>query len=335
MKIKYKMGASRDVDDFSDHHSPTNIKSTAKIRSHFVGWRFGIISGSVSVFVVLVLNLSFTLWTLSRGGIENQRGILHDGDCDEVRKLNIVAHLIINIFSTVILASSNYCMQCLSAPTRAEIDKEHAQGKCYNSVIFASISTNNYSVALVNRELIDATSIEGLLNAVNGSYLESEGATLSLLSDLHQAARSGSLERMDNSHCIQAYAHATYPEKLSCGYSPIAITFVIILAFVMMLFAIGTGMKRYDPGIPIAGSCSVVLSAACHAEDEDGASSQMALKPLQWGVVRSGDEDEVGHCAFSTARVPLPQESRCMQGSRERPMKLPIIYIFVLFCCFE
>ena len=129
MKIKYKMGASRDEDDFSDHHSPTKIKSTAKIRSLFVGWRFGIISGSVSVFVVLVLNLSFTLWTLSRGGIENQRGILHDGDCDEVRKLNIVAHLIINIFSTVILASSNYCMQCLSAPTRAEIDKEHAQGK--------------------------------------------------------------------------------------------------------------------------------------------------------------------------------------------------------------
>ena len=110
------------------------------------------------------------------------------------------------------------------------------------------------------------------------------------------------------------YDHATYPEILSCGYSPIAIMFVIILTLVMMLFGIGTGMKRYDPGIPIAGSCSVVLSAACHVEDEDGASSQMALKPLQWGVVRSGDGDEVGHCAFSTAKVTFPQESALYAG---------------------
>lgn len=110
------------------------------------------------------------------------------------------------------------------------------------------------------------------------------------------------------------YRGGTEPEQLSCGYSPIAIMFVIILAFVMMLFAIGTGMKRYDPGIPVAGSCSVVLSAACHVEDEDSASSEMALKPLQWGVVHSGDGDEVGHCAFSTAKVKFPQESALYAG---------------------
>ncbi|MCJ1263852.1 hypothetical protein MMC22_003722 [Lobaria immixta] len=704
MKFKYKIGATRDVDDFPDHHSPTSIKATAKKRPHFVGWRFGIISGSVSVFVVLVLNLSFTLWTLSRGGIENQRGILHDGDCDEVRKLNIVAHLIINIFSTVILASSNYCMQCLSAPTRAEINKEHAQGKWldvgipslrnlrrisrkrallwillgvsslplhlfYNSVIFASISTNIYEIVSVNREFIDATSLEGVNRPNSVNRQKSDNDTIS---SLYQAARNSLLERMDNSRCIQAYAHdylsdrsdllligsdenststptvfftgdvnyfrinqygsdcvhdmyawicpsldcldpcqahlqqvladtshwkpqqkfdievdfclsqrtpercklqfslhivivvivintlkmilmlyvvfglketplmtigdaiasflnkedpttkgccliskfdikqnklrwqyregesngppakawlpikvpwaravsrtrwlslavtvcagllgwgisairgpkdigtlwklglgavstrtlinwestggpstlvgnvlvaniaqpilsfiyftyngiftcmlaerewnqfarkmgglrissipcgsqrssyflqlpyrfaipimvlsgvlhwfvsqsiflvaietydqgvrvdyrnthtrATQPDQLSCGYSPIAIIFVIILVLVMMLFGIGTGLKRYDPGIPVAGSCSVVLSAACHVEDEDTASSEMALKPLQWGVVRSGDGDEVGHCAFSTAKVTFPQESSLYAG---------------------
>lgn len=105
-----------------------SLEPAAKKKPLFVGWRFSIISGTVSVFIVLVLNLSFTLWTISRKHIEGQRGILYEGNCDEARSRNIAAHLIINIFSTVILASSNYCMQCLSAPTRAEINKEHARG---------------------------------------------------------------------------------------------------------------------------------------------------------------------------------------------------------------
>lgn len=121
MESKYKIAATRDLEDLSDHqHAPK--------KKAFVGWRFGVIRGSVSVLIVLVLNISFTLWTLARKDITNQRGILYEGSCDEVRTLNIAAHLIINIFSTIILASSNYCMQCLSAPTRAEIDKQHARG---------------------------------------------------------------------------------------------------------------------------------------------------------------------------------------------------------------
>lgn len=51
---------------------------------------------------------------------------------------------------------------------------------------------------VVNREFIDATSLEGV-DIV--PYSEN------VITDLHQAARSGSLERMDNFRCIQAYAH--------------------------------------------------------------------------------------------------------------------------------
>lgn len=36
-------------------------------------------------------------------------------------------HLIINILSTLLLGASNYSMQCLSSPTRSEIDKAHRQ----------------------------------------------------------------------------------------------------------------------------------------------------------------------------------------------------------------
>lgn len=38
-------------------------------------------------------------------------------------------HLLINIFSTLVLASSNFFMQVLNAPTRSEVDTAHAQGR--------------------------------------------------------------------------------------------------------------------------------------------------------------------------------------------------------------
>lgn len=115
---------------------------------------------------------------------------------------------------------------------------------------------------------------------------------------------------------INFYSNAAGPDRLTCGYSPVAITFVIILTVVMMLFGVGTGMRRYDPGIPLAGNCSVVLSAACHVEDDNTASSEMASKPLQWGVTRTGGVDEVSHCAFSDGDVTFPQESALYAGKK-------------------
>jgi len=35
----------------------------------------------------------------------------------------------INILSTLLLSASNYCMQCMSAPTRKEVDEAHAGRK--------------------------------------------------------------------------------------------------------------------------------------------------------------------------------------------------------------
>lgn len=104
------------------------------------------------------------------------------------------------------------------------------------------------------------------------------------------------------------------PEQLTCGYSPIAIMFVIILTVVMMLFGVGVGLQRYESGMPVAGSCSVVLSAACHVEDDNTAGSKMALKPVQWGVIRSGGEHDVGHCGFSDTEVTFPQEFAMYAG---------------------
>lgn len=41
------------------------------------------------------------------------------------RNLSLWLHLVINALSTLLLSATNYAMQCLSSPTRKEVDKPH------------------------------------------------------------------------------------------------------------------------------------------------------------------------------------------------------------------
>lgn len=97
------------------------------------GWKSGLLFGTSSCLLVFAINLGVTIWstTLPEGDADENhiRRILKEGSCSEIRKYNVALHLAINVFSSILLAASNYCMQCLSAPTRADIDKAHFRGK--------------------------------------------------------------------------------------------------------------------------------------------------------------------------------------------------------------
>lgn len=64
---------------------------------------------------------------MKHGGYINGIGTLDDGDAEPMKKLGLTYHVLINILSTALLTSSNYCMQILSAPSREELDVAHAQ----------------------------------------------------------------------------------------------------------------------------------------------------------------------------------------------------------------
>jgi hypothetical protein len=87
------------------------------------GWRFGAINCAIWASIVFVINFVVTIWA----SVHNEGNVLFEGDCDRVDQLNSGLHLLINLLSTVLLSSSNYCMQCLSAPTRKDIDRAHAR----------------------------------------------------------------------------------------------------------------------------------------------------------------------------------------------------------------
>lgn len=95
-------------------------------------WQFSLIGGAIACIVVLIINLVITIWSSvtfvgSETGDRSSRRIIYEGSCSDSRTINVVIHLVINIFSSILLASSNYGMQCLSAPTRADVDHAHTR----------------------------------------------------------------------------------------------------------------------------------------------------------------------------------------------------------------
>jgi len=92
------------------------------------GWRFGAIGFATAAVVVLILNVGITQYAVSKFGTGDQQiGTIYAGDCTKSKKLNSWLHIAINALSTTLLAGSNFCMQCLSAPTRQDVDKAHKE----------------------------------------------------------------------------------------------------------------------------------------------------------------------------------------------------------------
>ena len=70
---------------------------------------------------------------------------------------------------------------------------------------------------------------------------------------------------------------------------------------------------RYNGGMPLAGSCSAALSAACHpaADEQD-----VALVPVKWGIVSISQG--VGHCSLSGRYVSPPVAFQWYRGLDDR-----------------
>jgi hypothetical protein len=100
-----------------------------KWKDFLVGWRFGVLISAVLSSLVCIFNVAITLWVVTKHRRDdNGLHLLYTGSCSKAQTLSTGIHVIINVLSTILLGASNYCMQCLSAPTRREIDKSHAKG---------------------------------------------------------------------------------------------------------------------------------------------------------------------------------------------------------------
>ncbi|KAF3805185.1 hypothetical protein GCG54_00010461 [Colletotrichum gloeosporioides] len=104
---------------------------------------------------------------------------------------------------------------------------------------------------------------------------------------------------------IEKYAGDNFTETTSCGWSPVGTACVVIAGSNLVGFLVAAASRRLRyGGIPVAGSCSAAIAAACHPDPSEGDS--LATLPLSWGVVST--TDYMGHCSFSSKDVERPME---------------------------
>ncbi|KAH7088113.1 hypothetical protein FB567DRAFT_591531 [Paraphoma chrysanthemicola] len=90
-------------------------------------------------------------------------------------------------------------------------------------------------------------------------------------------------------------------------------------AFLVIACVLVAGVCTYSKGLPIGGTNSAVISAACHVPSGDGMEGRpddnISEIPLQWGVTIEGTAEKVGHCCFSDQQVKEPEEGCLYAGS--------------------
>lgn len=100
----------------------------------------------------------------------------------------------------------------------------------------------------------------------------------------------------------------------TCGFSNIALLFVICLGSLLVLIVLGHGFRRFESMMPLARSCSATISAACHPPELD---TDAASKPVKWGVVEGYEVEKVKaaipHCTFTSFEVSRPIEGELYQ----------------------
>jgi hypothetical protein len=203
---------------------------------HLKGWRFGILSGSILAFTVLSANLAFTIY----GGIKSTtesatQKLLYQGSCAQVTNTSMIIHLVINLLSTLLLSASNYGMQCLSAPTRREIDIAHSKkewmdigvlsiknlGKIstrrtllwallglsslplhlfYNSAVYSSVYSYDYDIFGATEEILQNSS-QDFISSNNAGFGGDQTALY-----MYASYQANNLTRLENADCIKAYA---------------------------------------------------------------------------------------------------------------------------------
>ena len=204
----------------------------------FHGWRVGALFAAGLAFVSFLLNVAVASWL---GSLGKGAGLIevYKGSCDKVQQLDIWTHLAINALSTLLLGGSNYCMQCLCAPTRAEVDRAHSREKwldigvpsvrnlrrvsrrktylwwmlalssiplhlMYNSVFYKSLSTNDYDLFYVKQGFVDGGNFT--VTKKNTALTWNPGdPEVGPAEVQHALLNTDRYERLDTTACISSY----------------------------------------------------------------------------------------------------------------------------------
>ena len=98
-----------------------------------------------------------------------------------------------------------------------------------------------------------------------------------------------------------------FDDSIAIGWSPFGVLWVIFVIFVMVVLLTFVGLLKFPTPMPVVGSCSIAIAAACHPSAGDQWETEKIWEAeLQWGATSEPDREKPGHCSFSAAEVGSP-----------------------------
>jgi len=97
------------------------------------------------------------------------------------------------------------------------------------------------------------------------------------------------------------------------GYSPLAIMCGVCVVVVMLIALVTVMQLPLKPGMPLVGSNSFAISAACHPPDND---HDVAKNRIMWGAAWHQQDNMPGHCCFTSFEVEPPRVGEFYAGNR-------------------
>jgi hypothetical protein len=100
--------------------------------------------------------------------------------------------------------------------------------------------------------------------------------------------------------------NATEPSewKSACGVSFSSLITFCTVAVALVCALRWLGRRPMYPKLPLAESCSLMISAACHPDPDE---VDPHLAKVQWGVVEGLEVQGHGHCSLSSKAVKKPK----------------------------
>ncbi|KAJ5215100.1 hypothetical protein N7468_010779 [Penicillium chermesinum] len=236
------MPTERDIPSLSDlEGTPTEyLKSPQRLKEWSLeAWGYTVASGALASISIFFINVVTLIAICSRYPMSLDQGIFFRGDCKMSSLITKVAHVVINILSTILLAYSNYTMQCLNSPTRKEVNEAHSRSQwvhigtasfrnlrfiskwkvclwvslgvssfplhmIWNSVVFETKSTYGYLAVQVSKDFLHGASwtIPEPSNETDCVYCNQYPG---IIHELQQQVQHDDLERLPPHECMDAY----------------------------------------------------------------------------------------------------------------------------------
>lgn len=197
----------------------------------FSGWRMGALLniGLLALCLIAEITMISVAFSMDSKVSAAYDGVLYKGNCAVAKRWTSILSLALNLTATLLIGSSNYMMQCFTAPTAADLRQEHTRGKSvhlgvmstrkpliwwimgltsvpvhllFNSSFFSSLQTNDYAIAIVSADYATLGTSENCTKIANTTSSATSWASLAC----GMVVESSSWDRLDVQDCVKRYS---------------------------------------------------------------------------------------------------------------------------------